>query len=76
MDIDQNNVSSEWSVQKCNQIKALHIADGMQVSQKEIDDMAMDFYRELFRSQVELALELTNDMNEALDKPYSAQEVE
>jgi hypothetical protein len=70
---------------KCNQINALRNADGVLITdQKDIEDLANDFYMELFTAQPELDIEgvlahvpvwVTDQMNETLDAPFTAQEV-
>lgn len=71
---------------KCNHINALWSTNGALVTdQKDHEDLANDFYKELFSAQDDLNLEgvlahvpvrVTALMNEGLDAPFLAQEVE
>lgn len=71
---------------KCNHISALRSADGVLVTdQKDIEGLANDFYKALFSAQPDLDVEgvlahvparVTEPMNEILDAPFTAQEVE
>ena len=70
---------------KCNQINALLRADGVRVSeQADIEEMARQFYTELFTAQELLETDtilncvprkVTPQMNEELMKPFAAEEV-
>lgn len=70
---------------KCNRINALRNVDGVLVTdQKDTEDLANAFYIELFTAQPELDIggvlahvpaRVTAPMNEALDAPFTIQEV-
>jgi hypothetical protein len=69
-----------------NRITALRAPDGeLRTDQEELEGLATAFYKELFMAQAEAAPEevlahvparVSSEMNEALDRPYTAQEVE
>jgi hypothetical protein len=67
---------------KSNHIKALKSAEGALITnQKDLEDLANDFYKELFSAQPKLSVQeildhvsvrVTAPMNDTLDAPYTA----